>query len=172
MMLLLYLRGTYICFGRVLVKMRKTKLAAGILAIAASVGIQSALADNHMVKYKIEGDAIKASLTGKSGDVANGRKVAANRKKGNCLACHVVSDLKEKQFHGKIAPALDGVAERYSAGEVRLRIINPKTSNEDTIMPSFYEEASLHRVMKKFKGKTVLTAQEVEDVLAYVMTLK
>ena len=166
------IKSKYICFGRVLVKMRKTKLAASVLAITASVGIHSALADNHMVKYKIEDDAIKASLTGKAGDVAKGRKLATNRKKGNCLACHVVSDLKEQQFHGKIAPPLDGAADRYSEGELRLRLVNPKTANEDTIMPSFYEAASLHRVMKKFKGKTILSAQEVEDVLAYVMTLK
>jgi len=152
--------------------MRKTKLAAGILAIAASMGIQSALADSHMVKFKIEGDAIKASLTGKAGDVAKGRKLASNRKKGNCLACHVISDQKEHQFHGEVAPSLDGVAERLSEGEIRLRLVNPKTANEDTIMPSFYEVASLHRVVKKFKGKTILSAQEVEDVIAYLMTLK
>jgi len=152
--------------------MRKTKLAAGVLAIAGVVAAQSAFADSHMKKYKIKDDAISASLTGKAGDVAKGRKIAANRKKGNCLACHVISDLKEQQFHGKVAPSLDGVAGRYSEGEIRLRLVNAKTANEDTIMPSFYEVASLHRVMKKFKGKSILSAQEVEDVLAYVMTMK
>ncbi len=152
--------------------MRKTKLAAGVLAIAATFGIQSALADSHIVKIKIEDDAVKASLTGKAGDAATGRKVATSRKKGNCLACHVISDLKEQPFHGNVGPSLDGVAGRYSEAELRLRIIDATKLNEDTIMPPFYRVDGLTRVNKKFKNKTVLSAQEIEDVLAYVMTLK
>jgi len=152
--------------------MRKTKLAAGILAIAATVGIQSALADSHIVKIKIEDDAVKASLTGKAGDAAVGRKVATSRKKGNCLACHVITDLKEQPFHGNVGPPLDGVAGRYSEAEIRLRIIDATVLNENTLMPPFYKVDGLTRVNKKFKNKTVLSAQEVEDVLAYVMTLK
>lgn len=152
--------------------MSKTKLTAGVLAVAGLVSIQSAIAGGHMVKYKIEGDAIKASLTGKAGDPAKGKMVAVNRKKGNCLACHAISDLKDQPFHGDVGPSLDGVAGRYSEGELRLRIVNPKTAHEDTIMPSFYKADGFHRSLKKFKGKSVLTAQEVEDVVAYLMTLK
>jgi len=157
--------------------MRKTKLAAGVLAIVAtfgiqSAGIQSALADSHIVKIKIEDDAVKASLTGKAGDAATGRKLATSRKKGNCLACHVITDLKEQPFHGNVGPPLDGVAGRYSEAEIRLRIIDATVLNEDTLMPPFYKVDGLTRVNKKFKNKTVLSAQEVEDVLAYVMTLK
>lgn len=152
--------------------MRKTKLAAGVLAVASLVGIQSALADSHIVKYKITDDAIKASLTGKAGDAASGKKLAVNRKKGNCLACHAISDLKDQPFHGDVGPSLDGVADRYSEGEIRLRIVNPKTANQDTIMPAFYKADGLHRNLKKFKGKTVLKAQEVEDIVAYLMTMK
>ena len=150
--------------------MRTTKLAAGVLAIAGLVGLQSAVAAGPM--YKIENGAIKASLTGKAGDAANGRKLAVNRKKGNCLACHVISDLKDQPFHGNVGPSLDGVAERYSVGEMRLRIVNPKVIHENTIMPDFYNTKGHKRVKKKFKGKTVLTAQEVEDVVAYLATLK
>ena len=152
--------------------MRKTKLAAGVLAVAATVGIQSALADSHIKKYVIKDDAIAASLTGKAGDPASGRKLAINRKKGNCLACHVISDIKDQPFHGNVGPSLDGVAGRYSVGELRMRVVNPKVFNEDTIMPGFYVADGLHRVRKKFKGKTVLSAQEVEDVVAYLTTLK
>ncbi len=152
--------------------MRKTKLAAGVLAIAATVGVQSAFADSHIKNYKIVDDAIKASLTGKAGDAAVGRKLAFNRKKGNCLACHVITDLKEQPFHGNVGPTLDGVAGRYSEGELRLRVVDATKLNEDTIMPPFYRVNDLNRVNKKFKGKTVLSAQEVEDVIAYVMTLK
>ena len=151
--------------------MRKTKLAVAVLALAGIVGAQSALAEG-VVKYKITDDAIKASLTGKAGDAAKGKKLAVNRKKGNCLACHVISDLKDQPFHGDVGPSLDGVADRYSEGEIRLRIVNPKTSNEDTIMPAFYRTKGLFRLIKKFKGKTVLSAQEVEDLVAYMMTMK
>ncbi len=152
--------------------MRKTKLAAGIIAVASVMAVQSAFADSHIKKYKIEDGAIKASLTGKTGDAAKGKKVAINRKKGNCLACHAISDLKDQPFHGNVGPSLDGVASNYSEGELRLRIVNAKTSNEDTIMPAFYKVDGYNRLIKKFKGKSVLSAQEVEDVLAYVMTLK
>jgi len=125
-----------------------------------------------MKKYTIENDAINASLTGKPGDAAKGRKLAVGRKKGNCLACHVISDLKDQPFHGNVGPSLDGVAGRYSEGELRLRIVNPKIFHSGTIMPAFYKTDGLTRVMKKFKGKTVLTASEVEDVVAYLKTLK
>lgn len=153
-------------------KMRKTALYAGALVLAGVVGVQSGLAESHAKKIKIEDHAIKASLTGKAGDPANGRKLAINRKKGNCLACHAISDLKSQPFHGNVGPSLDGVAGRYKVGELRLRMVDATKLNEETIMPAFYRPGGLHRVMKKFKGKTVLTAQEVEDVIAYLLTLK
>ena len=148
-----------------------TFAAAGAVALAASVVSQPSFAGG-MVKYMIKDDAIAKSLTGKKGDPANGRKLAINRKKGNCLACHVISDLKDQPFHGNIGPSLDGVAGRYSEGELRLRLVDATKLNDDTIMPAFYRADGFHRVKKKFKGKTVLTAQEVEDVLAYLLTLK
>ena len=138
----------------------------GLLAFAASATLSGA------AEYKIEDEAIKASLTGKAGDAANGKKVFLNRKKGNCLACHVVSSLKDQPFHGEVGPPLDGTASRWSEGELRLRIVNAKALNEDTIMPAFHHAKGFHRVLKKFKDKTLLSAQEVEDVLAYVMTMK
>ena len=153
-------------------QMRKTTLIAGVLAVAGMIGTQSAFSASHMKKYTIKDDAINASLTGKPGDAAKGRKLAISRKKGNCLACHVISDLKDQPFHGNVGPSLDGVAGRYSEGELRLRIVNPKVFHSGTIMPAFYKLDGLHRVMKKFKGKTVLTASEVEDVVAYLKTLK
>ncbi len=139
---------------------------AGLVAFAASATLSGA------AEYKVEDEAIKASLTGQAGNVDNGKKVFLNRKKGNCLACHVVSSLKDQPFHGEVGPPLDGAASRWSEGELRLRIVNSKLLNEDTIMPAFHRADGLHRVLKKFKGKTMLSAQEVEDVLAYVMTMK
>ncbi|NIO38863.1 MAG: sulfur oxidation c-type cytochrome SoxX [Burkholderiales bacterium] len=98
--------------------------------------------------------------------------VFLNRKKGNCLACHVVSSLSDEPFHGEVGPPLDGVADRMSAGEMRLRVVDPKVVNEDTIMPAFYRTEGFERVLKDFEGKSILSAQEVEDVLAYLQTMK
>ncbi len=134
----------------------------------SSVAVQSA----ELVKYEIVGgESIPKSLTGKPGDPVAGRKAAINRKQGNCLACHVMP-VPEQPFHGEIGPDLNGVADRYSEGELRLRIVDPKILYADTMMPAFYRNTGLHRVLKKFEGKTVLSAQQVEDIVAYLMTLK
>ncbi len=141
---------------------------AGIFAATAA----SAETKASLVKFEItKGESIAQSLTGQPGDPIKGRAVAVHRKKGNCLACHGMP-APEQQFHGNIGPDLAGVASRYSSGELRLRLVDATIINEDNIMPAFYRNAGLHRVLKKFKGKTVLSAQEVEDVLAYLMTLK
>jgi len=116
--------------------------------------------------------AVAAALTGTPGESANGRKVCANRKLGNCLACHKNSDLSEQQFHGEIGPVLDGVAERYDEAQLRGILVDSKKTFEGTIMPSFYRLKNGARTMKKFQGKTILTAQQVEDVVAYLKTLK
>ncbi len=146
--------------------------------IAAAAGFSlillagtSAIAEG-IVKYKIvDNSSIPASLTGKPGDPKNGRKVVIHRKKGNCLACHKMP-IPEQPFHGEVGPDLAGVGSRLSEGELRLRLVDPKVINPDTIMPAFYKADGFHRVMKKFKGKTILTAQEIEDVVAYLKTLK
>lgn len=127
--------------------------------------------EDGLVSYMItDSMAINKSLTGAAGDAANGRKLAINRKKGNCLACHVMP-IAEQQFHGETAPSLYGVATRLSEGELRMQIVNAKVTNEDTMMPSFYRTTGYNRPDKKFIGKTILSAQEVEDVVAYLMTL-
>ena len=107
-----------------------------------------------------------------AGDPATGKKVFSNRKLGNCLACHSLQAMKEQPFHGEVAPPLDGVASRYSIAELRLRVVNPKEINPETQMPAYYRKDGLHRVMDKFKDKTILTAQQVEDLVAYLGTLK
>ena len=145
-------------------------MAIGVV-LSVSVGTHAVEAAE-LVKYKVVDEtSIPKSLTGKAGDPTNGRKLAINRKKGNCLACHVMP-IPEQQFHGNLGPDLSGVAERYSAGELRLRLVDPKIVNEDTIMPSFYKNTGFTAVLKKFKGKTVISAQDVEDIVAYLKTLK
>ena len=124
------------------------------------------------VKFKIVGgERIDKSLTGQPGDPANGRKLAISTKQGNCLACHVMP-VPEQPFHGDVGPDISEAGSNLSEGEIRLRIVNSKVLNPDTIMPAFYRNDGFERVLKKFQGKTMLSAQQVEDVVAYVMTLK
>ena len=150
-------------------------MLATALAIAVAMGTgteANAASAPKLIKFKIvDENSIPQSLTGKKGDPVNGRKLAINRKKGNCLACHMMP-IPEQSYHGKIGPDLNGVASRYEEGELRLRIVNPKIINEETIMPAFYRNDGFHRVMKKFNGKTIISAQDVEDIVAYLMTLK
>lgn len=122
---------------------------------------------------KIVDGALMAALTHVPGDPVNGKEVFTDRKLGNCLACHQVDVLmEEQQFHGETAPPLNGVADIYSAAELRARVVNPKADNPDTMMPAFYRVSGLNRNAAKFEGKTILTAQQVEDVVAYLLTLK
>lgn len=109
-----------------------------------------------------------APLTDQKGDPANGRVIVV--KKGLCLSCHQMP-IPEEPDHGDVGPPLNEVASRLQPAELRLRIVDPKIINPDTPMPSFYKK-DLHRVAKKFEGQTILTAQEVEDVVAYLATLK
>lgn len=147
--------------------------AVGAMAVAAAAGAAFAdpMAPNDV---KIVDGEVKASLTGKPGDAAKGREVFANRKLGNCLACHQNPDMaKDEQFHGEVAPSLGGVAERYSPEQLRAIVVNPKAALSDkTLMPAFYRVSGLNHVAKKFKDKTILSAEQVEDVVAYLQTLK
>jgi sulfur-oxidizing protein SoxX len=115
---------------------------------------------------------VESSLTGQAGDPVAGRSVFANRKQGNCLACHMNDDLTEESFHGEVGPPMDGVADRWSQGEMRAIVTNSKKVFEDTIMPAFYIDSGYARPLEDFAGKSILTAQQVEDVVAYLMTLK
>lgn len=150
--------------------MKHTKLMASVMGFAV-VGVLAVSAQSaQMPNVTIVDQTIPASLTGKPGDAANGLKVVINRKKGNCLACHTMPIPKE-QFHGQVGPNLDGVAERLDEAQLRMRLVDPKVVNSGSMMPSFYRN-DLHRVSKAFVGKTILEAQEIEDVVAYLMTLK
>ena len=177
--------------------MKLSKIAIVFCSFVGTIGllIQPAMAAKHkmekkkmapaaLVKFEVsDGPAIKTinkSLTGKAGDMAAGEKVMVNKKKGNCVACHVITKFKAKAAKnpkkysdmGLIAPPLDGAASRYTAGELRMLLVNAKAAFPDTIMPGFYRADKLTRVMGKFKGKTVINAQEVEDILAVLVTLK
>jgi sulfur-oxidizing protein SoxX len=146
-------------------------LGAAVLAFAG-LSVSASAAAEELVKFSIvDSNSIPDSLTGKTGDPAKGRATAIHHKKGNCLACHTLP-APEQPYHGEVGPDLNGVADRLSEGEIRLRIVNPKYANPGTIMPAFYRTEGLHMVAKKWQGKPMLSAEEVEDVVAYLMTLK
>lgn len=122
--------------------------------------------------YTVKNHAIDAPLGGLKGHPARGRKLAINSAKGNCLACHKLP-IPEEEFHGEVGPSLYGLANRLNEGKIRLRIVNIQQLIPFSLMPPMYmNPADLKQVAKKFQGQTVLTAQEVEDVVAYLMTLK
>jgi sulfur-oxidizing protein SoxX len=136
-----------------------------------AVGISRASGDPALRPYVIVGDAIAASLTGVPGDAVRGKAIVASRQTGLCLLCHS-APLPEQKFQGSIGPDLKGTASRNTEGQLRLRVVDPRVFNPDTIMPAYYRRDGLTRVAQAFRGKTVLTAQEIEDVVAFLMTLR
>ena len=137
--------------------MKKLTLTlAAILCAGSAYAASVQVSEPGLVSYTIVDDmAINEPLTDTVGDAANGRKLSVNRKKGNCLACHVMP-ISEQSFHGETAPSLYGVGNRLSEGELRLQLVNSKVTNENTMMPSFYRVTGYNRILKKFDGKTIL----------------
>jgi L-cysteine S-thiosulfotransferase len=119
----------------------------------------------------IVGDAIPASLTGAKGDAARGRAIVTNRLVGLCLLCHS-GPFPEERLQGTMAPDLKGVGSRWSEGQLRLRIVDAGRLNPHTIMPPYYRTDGLTRVAPSFRGKPVLTAEQIEDVVAFLATLR
>jgi L-cysteine S-thiosulfotransferase len=124
-----------------------------------------------LVAGKALGDeGIPASLTGAKGDPARGRAIVANRQVGLCLLCHT-GPFPEERFQGNLAPDLREAA-RLTEAEIRLRLVDPARVNPQTIMPAYYRAEGLANVAPAYRGKTVLTAEQIEDVVAYLLTLK
>ncbi len=111
-------------------------------------------------------------LTRRRGQPERGRKVILNRKKGNCLACHIINVLKEQPFHGEVGPNLSSVGRKYTEGQLRQFVVDSRVFNPRTLMPSYFVKTGLVNVLKKYRGHTVLTAQEVEDVVAFLKTMR
>lgn len=151
--------------------MARTHFIAFLIAAGISCSFADGSSADTLVEYQIESFMIVESLTRRSGDPANGKKVVMDLKRGNCLACHVMP-IPEQPFHGDVGPPLIGIANKYNEGQLRLRVVNAKVFNSLSVMPPFYKAEGFNRVLKEFQGKTILTAQEVEDVVAYLMTLQ
>ena len=131
----------------------------------------SAIAFSFLAGNALAGDSIPASLTGAKGDAARGRAIVANRQVGLCLLCHS-GPFPEERFQGDLAPDLTSVGARLSEGQIRLRIVDSTKVNPQTIMPAYHKSEGLRRVAPAYRGKTVLTPEQIEDVVAYLITLK
>jgi len=116
-------------------------------------------------------DAMPQSLTGAKGDPARGRAIVANRQVGLCLLCHS-GPFPDERFQGNLAPDLKGVGARLSEGQLRLRIVDSSRLNPATIMPAYHRTEGLVRVGPAWRGKPILTAEQIEDVVAFLMTLR
>jgi L-cysteine S-thiosulfotransferase len=116
-------------------------------------------------------DTLPESLTGATGDPARGRAIVADRQVGLCLLCHS-GPFPEERFQGNLAPDLRGAAKRWSEGQLRLRIVDSNRINAATIMPAYHRTEGLVRVAPSWQGKPVLTAEQIEDVVAFLLTLR
>ena len=156
--------------------MRISVLTATMVALI-STGVQ---ADEVLPTAIVFSDgAVAQSLSGVLGDPVNGRAIVGDKKQGNCVACHQVTDLLDVPFHGEIGPMLDGAGERWTEAELRGIVSNAKIMFEDSMMPSFYKTEGFIRPGNAYTGEApddtfgpILSAQQIEDVVAYLSTLK
>ena len=152
---------------------RQTFVAAALCAgIACGVSTAGAK-DVPPNDVKIVDGKVTEAISDAPASATDGRKFFADRKLGNCLACHANSDMSEQLFHGEVGPPLDGVAARWTPEELRAIVVNSKAVfGEQTVMPGFYSLEVGKDVAKDFQGKTILTAEQVESIVAYLATLK
>jgi sulfur-oxidizing protein SoxX len=138
-------------------------------AIAILVAYSQVCAQSEPVRFDVVGDAIPRALTSEPGDAARGRRFVVNRDAGACTLCHAVPG--ETSF-GNIAPTLAGVGARFSAAQLRLRVADSTRVNPESPMPAYYRTEGLNQVAAAFRGKPLLSAQQIEDVVAWLATLK
>lgn len=146
--------------------MRRSLLALAVVAAMSG----STFAQEPLVSFEVIEGAIPKSLSGKPGDPTNGRALVVKRET-TCLLCHA-GPFPDQRFQGNLSPDLTGTGSRWTEGELRLRMVDATRLNEATIMPSFYRVDGLSRVAKNLRGSPILSAQEVEDVVAFLITLK
>lgn len=156
--------------------MKIISTTAAILVLTCSTALAGETAPEDVT---FEEGAVAQSLTGKPGDPAAGREVVGSKSLGNCVACHAATDLADIPFHGEIGPPLDGAGDRWSEAQLRGIVANAKMMFNGSMMPSFYKTEGFIRPGKAYTGKAaddtfgpLLSAQQIEDVVAYLVTLK
>jgi sulfur-oxidizing protein SoxX len=149
-----------------------------ILSLFLSAGVSFADTGNSMpppepyCQWQVTNYAIDKPLCGYTGDAKRGEAIASDGSKGNCLACHQLP-IDGVEAYGTIGPPLEGVGKRLLEGFIRLRVVDTRHINPMSIMPGFYRDPKLiNRPGKPYIGRTFLTAQQVEDVIAYLVTLR
>jgi sulfur-oxidizing protein SoxX len=150
--------------------MRPSRRLISILLSTLFAGCAAAEAQEPLRPFVVTGDSISLSLTGERGDPARGRAIVINRQY-TCLLCHS-GPFPEERFQGDLSPDLTGTGSRWSESQLRLRVVDASRLNPDTIMPSYYKVDGLTRVGPSWKGKPILTAGQIEDVVAYLATLR
>src|SRR5499427_10091116 len=147
------------------------RVCAAALAAAIASFADDARTEEQLRPYAVVGDAIPQSLTGAKGDVERGRSIVVNRQVGLCLLCHS-GPFPEEKFQGTLAPDLKGTGGRWSEGQLRLRLVDAAKLNAQTIMPSYYRVDGLQRVASAWRGKPILSAEQIEDVVAFLSALR
>lgn len=146
-------------------------LAAFVLAALLGTARGQAAAPAVAVAYQVTGDAIVQPLTTQPGDPVRGRAIVLDRQQGLCLLCHS-GPFPEERFQGTLAPDLAGAGQRWNAGQLRLRIVDARSLNPDTVMPAYHRTTGLQRVAPALAGVPLLGAQQIEDVVAFLETLR
>jgi L-cysteine S-thiosulfotransferase len=143
----------------------------GVLLVAVMMAASPAAAESALLPYAVSGDAIERSLTGRPGDAARGETLVADRRRSLCLLCHA-GPFPEPHAQGTLAPDLRGVGARLTEGQLRLRVVDMRRVVPGSIMPSYYRVDGLTRVTAPWQGRPVLTAEEIENAVAFLVTLK
>ena len=150
--------------ARLVVQIAGAWLAAAAFALPCVAGEQGLLA------FVVVGDTIPESLTGMPGDALRGRALVVDRT-STCILCHS-GPFPEQKFQGDLAPSLAGAGSRWSEGQLRLRLVDASRLNPATIMPSYYHVDGLVRVGTAWRSKPILSAEQIEDIVAYLATLR
>lgn len=147
-------------------------LSIAILPVTPAFAADTASTPPPYFDWTIENYAINSPLNNLIGDAKRGQEIAGNQSRGNCLACHLLP-IPDEQFFGNLGPPLTGIGSRQSIGMIRLHVVDQSRFNPETVMPGYYRPPSqLNRVAKELEGRTWLNAQEIEDVVAYLASLK
>jgi len=149
---------------------RHTHRISGQVLASALLTLPCFAAPEELRGYAIVGDAIQVPLTNARGDVARGRALVVERS-STCILCHS-GPFPEQKFQGDLAPDLSGSGSRWSEGQLRLRLVDASRLNAATIMPSYYRVDGLDRVGTTWRGKPILSAEQIEDIVAYLITLR
>jgi sulfur-oxidizing protein SoxX len=144
-------------------------VSAALIAVALALG--NANAGAALPAYEIVGDGIPAPLAAEAGDPGRGRALVVAHDAANCVLCHAVSD-PAIRFAGDVGPPLDGIARRRTIAQLRLRVVDDAQVNRATVMPSYFKVAGLVQVAAPYVDKPILSAREVEDIVAWLATLQ